>query len=79
MSAARKKIGLKTTGNGLIAICNWHLLSDTPEDRTSWKCRLGALAGTTGYYCWLLPLTPGQGRAATVWICSTGATHAAMC
>jgi len=28
----KDEIGLKSTGNGLIAICNWHLLNDAPEE-----------------------------------------------
>jgi type III restriction enzyme len=29
---SKPEIGLKTTGNGLLAITNWHLLGDSPED-----------------------------------------------
>ena len=57
----KEEIGLKTTGNGLIAICNWHLLSDTPEDPDELEMAApGALSEPKDIIAGLLPLTPGK-------------------
>jgi hypothetical protein len=33
MSATKQEIGLKTTGNGMIAITNWHALAEAGKRR----------------------------------------------
>ena len=57
----KEDIGLKATGNGLIAICNWHLLSDAPEDADEPDMNTpGALAEPQDIVAELLPLMPGR-------------------
>jgi type III restriction enzyme len=57
----KEDIGLKATGNGLIAICNWHLLSDAPEDAEEPELSTpGALAEPQDIVAALLPLMPGR-------------------
>lgn len=57
----KEEIGLKATGNGLIAICNWHLLNDAPKDEAEPEFSTpGALAEPKDIVAGLLPLTPGK-------------------
>lgn len=57
----KEEIGLKATGNGLLAICNWHLLSDAPEEETPPEMSApGALSDPQEIIAGLLPLTPGK-------------------
>ncbi len=60
----KHEIGLKTTGNGMIAITNWHLLAEgdavdtAPEDVDAPGAPLPAHAVTTA----VLPLAPGRAK-----------------
>ncbi len=79
----KEEIGLKATGNGLLAICNWHLLSDAPEEASDEKSppemsAPGALSDPQAIIAGLLPLTPGR-RRGTASTCSTAAGRAATC
>jgi type III restriction enzyme len=58
---AKEEIGLKTTGNGLLAIANWHLLSEADEvvDETEFEAP-GAPLAPQQVIAGLLPLTPGK-------------------
>ena len=57
----KDEIGLKTTGNGLLAICNWHLLNDTPDEALPPEMSApGALSDPQEIIAGLLPLTPGK-------------------
>lgn len=57
----KEEIGLKATGNGLLAVCNWHLLSDAPEEETPPEMSApGALSDPQEIVAGLLPLTPGK-------------------
>ncbi len=59
---AKAEIGLKATGNGMLAIANWHLLAEAgeaesePEEFTA----PGALVEPQEIIAALLPLTPGR-------------------
>ena len=63
---AKGDIGLKATGNGMIAITNWHLLteSDTPEEVTDADAdaveALGAPLEPQQVIAAVLPLMPGR-------------------
>jgi type III restriction enzyme len=62
----KHEIGLKTTGNGVIAVTNWHLLVDAEEDEEAQEAAdelmqspgMIADAATVAYD--VLPLTPGR-------------------
>ena len=57
----KEEIGLKTTGNGLLAICNWHLLNDAPDETLPPEMSApGALSDPQDIVADLLPLTPGR-------------------
>ncbi|MBZ9540226.1 DEAD/DEAH box helicase family protein [Modicisalibacter tunisiensis] len=57
----KAEIGLRTTGNGLLAICNWHLLSDAAEDDDTYEASPpGSLAEPKDVIAGLLPLQPGK-------------------
>ncbi len=61
----KQEIGLKATGNGMIAITNWHLLVDAAEDMEDLEDseRLDApavIAEPSVMAYQLLPLTPGR-------------------
>ena len=61
----KQEIGVKTTGNGLIAIANWHVLADADsdealEDEMSAPAGGDALADPQAVIADLLPLTPGK-------------------
>ena len=62
-TCARQEIGLKATGNGLIAIANWHLLKDAGEENDEWdEDAIDAPALTPEAHIVArraLPLTPG--------------------
>ena len=52
----KEEIGLKTTGNGLLAICNWHLLNDAPEEELPPEMSApGALSDPQDIIAGLLP------------------------
>ncbi len=57
-------IGLKATGNGMIAITNWHLLSEAEEeieqDETEWIDSPGMVADAARVAYDVLPLVPGR-------------------
>lgn len=61
---SKSEIGLKTTGNGMIAITNWHLLAegdDTLEDvETDAVDAPGAPPAPQQVVAAILPLTPGR-------------------
>jgi type III restriction enzyme len=59
---AKAEIGLKTTGNGLIAICNWHLLAGTEDDEPAEDAMLtpGADLDPKRVVRQVLPLMPGR-------------------
>jgi len=60
-SCTKNEIGLKATGNGLIAITNWHLLSDVSEDDDDYEMSApGTLADPQDVIAGLLPLQPGR-------------------
>ncbi len=58
----KNEIGLKTTGNGMIAIANWHLLQEAGEDEASEDEleTLGADIDPQAVINALLPLMPGK-------------------
>ncbi len=60
----KQEIGLKATGNGMIAITNWHLLSEAEEeaeqDETEWVDTPGMVADAARVAYDVLPLTPGR-------------------
>jgi type III restriction enzyme len=60
----KPEIGLKATGNGMIAITNWHLLSDAgdeiEEDEAEWIDSPGMVADASRVAYDVLPLTPGR-------------------
>lgn len=64
-TCTKHEIGQKSTGNGLVAICNWHLLRDAGEESDDWdendsieapgiRPEAHVIAAQT------LPLTPGR-------------------
>lgn len=59
---SKAEIGLKATGNGMIAITNWHLLAegDVPEDDVEDVEALGAPLDPHLVMGAVLPLTPGR-------------------
>lgn len=58
---AKDEIGLKTTGNGLIAVTNWHLLSEADELGAGEDVEApGAMPEPRAIVAGLLPLTPGK-------------------
>ncbi|MGE8052256.1 DEAD/DEAH box helicase [Pseudomonas monteilii] len=60
-TCTKSEIGLKATGNGLIAICNWHLLSEVAEDDCEYEISApGSLAEPKDVLAGLLPLMPGK-------------------
>jgi type III restriction enzyme len=60
----KTEIGLKATGNGMIAITNWHLLSEAEEeieqDEAEWIDSPGMVADAARVAYDVLPLTPGR-------------------
>ena len=60
----KQEIGLKATGNGMIAITNWHLLSEAEEeaepDEAEWIDTPGMVADAARVAYDVLPLTPGR-------------------
>jgi type III restriction enzyme len=61
---AKHEIGLKATGNGMIAITNWHLLSDAGEEieqeDAEWIDTPGMVADASSVAYAVLPLAPGR-------------------
>ncbi len=59
---AKHEIGLKATGNGMIAITNWHLLTegDAPEDEVEDVDAPGAPLPAHEVAAAVLPLAPGR-------------------
>lgn len=58
---AKEEIGLKTTGNGLLAITNWHLLSESDvEELEPEMLAPGVTPAPQQVIVGLLPLTPGR-------------------
>jgi len=58
---AKEEIGLKTTGNGLLAITNWHLLSEADEAMSEADFDApGMPLEPPQVIAGLLPLTPGR-------------------
>ena len=73
------EIGLKATGNGMIAITNWHLLAEGEvlDDDRGRRGGLGAPLDPHLVVGAVLPLTPGRdGQQPGCW---TAAGRAAMC
>lgn len=63
-TCAKQEIGLKATGNGLIAISNWHVLKDAGEETEAWDEEEavdapGASAEPHVIASQVLPLVPG--------------------
>jgi type III restriction enzyme len=56
----KQEIGVKATGNGLIAIANWHALADGEEEAEPEVDAPGALADPQRVIAEVLPLTPGK-------------------
>ena len=57
----KDNIGLKATGNGMIAIANWHLLADTEELESEEEIVApGAMPEPQQVIAAVLPLTPGR-------------------
>ena len=58
----KQDIGLKATGNGMIAVTNWHLLSEADaEDEEDFEMDAPALAADPSFVARsVLPLTPGR-------------------
>ena len=58
---AKEEIGLKTTGNGLLAITNWHLLAEADEAMSEADIDApGMPLEPPQVIAGLLPLTPGR-------------------
>ncbi len=58
---AKDEIGLKTTGNGLLAITNWHLLSEGAADEEAAEMTApGVTLAPQQVIAGVLPLTPGR-------------------
>ncbi|MDD5324482.1 MAG: DEAD/DEAH box helicase family protein [Polaromonas sp.] len=59
---SKNEIGLKATGNGMIAITNWHLLAegDLPEDEVEEVAAFGTPLEPQQVIEAVLPLTPGR-------------------
>ena len=58
---SKSEIGLKATGNGMIAIANWHLLADTEELESEEEIVApGAMPEPQQVIAAVLPLTPGR-------------------
>ena len=77
---SKNEIGLKATGNGMIAITNWHLLAeggDVTEDIEEVEA-LGAPWTHKTWWRRCCRSRPDAPRA-TAWTCWTAAMHAAMC
>ncbi len=60
----KQEIGLKATGNGMIAITNWHLLSEAEEEAAQEEAGQiaapGMVADAAAVAYSVLPLTPGR-------------------
>lgn len=56
----KQEIGLKATGNGLIAMTNWHALAEGEEETELGLEAPGALPEPQQVIAQLLPLTPGK-------------------
>lgn len=60
----KQEIGLKATGNGMIAITNWHLLSEAEEEAAQEEAEQvaapGMVADAAAVAYNVLPLTPGR-------------------
>lgn len=58
----KQEIGLKATGNGMIAITNWHLLSEAEEEIEEEEQAIapGMIADASRVAYDVLPLTPGR-------------------
>ncbi|HET6907449.1 MAG TPA: DEAD/DEAH box helicase family protein [Rhodanobacteraceae bacterium] len=64
----KAEIGLKATGNGMIAITNWHALADAEQEEEEWEVEDESLvtpgmvadAATVAYD--VLPLVPGRAQ-----------------
>jgi len=56
----KTEIGVKATGNGLIAIANWHALAEGDEAEEPEMAAPGALADPQQVIAAVLPLTPGK-------------------
>jgi type III restriction enzyme len=60
----KQEIGLKATGNGMIAITHWHVLGAAGEEAEQEEAELfdalGMVADTAWVACDVLPLTPGR-------------------
>lgn len=56
----KQEIGLKATGNGLIAVANWHALTEGEEDTEPEMEAPGALPDPQQVIAEVLPLTPGK-------------------
>jgi type III restriction enzyme len=57
----KAEIGLKATGNGMIAIANWHLLADVEELESEEEIAApGAMLEPQQVIAAVLPLTPGR-------------------
>ena len=58
------EVGLKATGNGMVAITNWHLLSDAgeeiEEEEAEWIDAPGVVADASSVAYAVLPLAPGR-------------------
>lgn len=57
---AKEEIGLKATGNGLLALTNWHLLSEVDDADEAEMETPGAPPAPPQVVAQLLPLTPGK-------------------
>jgi len=57
---AKEEIGLKATGNGLLALTNWHLLTEADETAEDDIETPGAPPEPPRLVAQLLPLTPGK-------------------
>ena len=58
---SKSEIGLKATGNGMIAIANWHLLADAEELESEEEIAApGAMPEAQQVIAAVLPLTPGR-------------------
>lgn len=56
----KRDIGVKATGNGLIAVTNWHALADVEDDVEPEVDAPGALPDPQQVIADMLPLTPGK-------------------
>ena len=76
---AKSEIGLKATGNGMIAITNWHLLAEGDAPEAVEEVNAPGAPPDPQQVSTQCCRSRQAGPRATVWTCWTGAMRGAMC